>query len=480
MANKYSYPGVYTENVKTPKAPSTEGIDASIGGFIGITRRGTSEKSVLISSWQGFIDNFAEGLDTPFMTDSDLAYSVYGFFQNGGTQCYISRIVSETSAKATGTLTGDEGSIEISAKDEGEWGNLLKVEITGVPENGYTVKVSLDDEVVETFEKLSTDVENGRHFASVLSKSKYISIVTKAGVGIASGTVTLEGGADGYEDITDDDCKEALSRFDDKEDLSLICAPGQLSDSLMEILYDYANEKGVFAILDTPKELTAEDLIESNNYEDINGAVYLSWIKVSDPLSKTGSLRDCPVCGHIMGIYARTISEVGVWKAPAGIEANIVGALDTVNTISKETAGKLNEKGINPIMHKSGYGIVVWGARALAKEDDTEVTYVSDVLLNSYIRKSIEEITQWAVFEPNNSVLWSKVTATVEAFLDNLWRQGGLYGEEASQAYYVKCDEDLNNENVRNEGKMLCEVGYASSKPAEFVIIRISHSVSNK
>ena len=178
-----------------------------------------------------------------------------------------------------------------------------------------------------------------------------------------------------------------------------------------------------------------------------------------------------------MGVYARTIQNRGVWKAPAGTECTVRGAVEVVKSLVKSDCDELNPMGINVIMPRSNYGIVVWGARSL--NPDSSMRYVSDVLLNTYIKSSIETGTQWAVFEPNNSTLWTKVSTVIEAFLDELWRNGGLYGESADEAYFVKCDEELNPEDVRNAGKLITEVGYARNKPAEFVIIRIAHSVSN-
>lgn len=118
------------------------------------------------------------------------------------------------------------------------------------------------------------------------------------------------------------------------------------------------------------------------------------------------------------------------------------------------------------------------GARDI--HPDSSMKYISDVLLDINIKKSIYQGTQQFVFEPNDPETWKKLRTTVEAFLDNMWRDGALFGEKASEAYYVKCDEELNPENVRNAGKLICEVGYASKKPAEFVIFRFSHTVATQ
>lgn len=470
MSN-YSFPGVYTENVSNASAP-IEAVGNSTGGFVGISVRGEIGKPTLVTSWQDFLDKFAYGVETPFLANSDLAYSVYGFFQNGGTKCYVIRVASDSAKKASASYSGGN----IYAKDEGTWGNKIAFKVTA-NEDLFDIEVFYDGEVVETHKGLSNNAIDPNYFVNALKGSKIITgSVTSL---VATSPVSLAGGDDGITGISDDDYIEGLALFDSVDDVSLICIPGQTSDDINTALVTFADLKGnVFAILDSAKTDTVSSVIETRkSLAGKNAAIYFPWIKVSDPLSKTGVLRECPACGHIMGVYARIISDRGIWKAPAGTEAYIRGAVDLVTTLSFGEGEQLNVANVNAVLSKPGYGIVVWGARSI--NTDLSMRYVSDALLKTHITESIKNGTQWAVFEPNNNFLWTKVKTTVEAFLDELWRAGGLKGETAAEAYFVKCDAELNTKEGIESGKLICDVGYAPNKPAEFVIVRIAHSITN-
>lgn len=476
---EYLAPGVYTENVNNANAP-IEAVGSSTGGFVGVAVRGPLNVPTLVTSWQNFLDTFAYGMETPFLANSDLAYAVYGFFQNGGSKCYVIRTASATAKKAVVKSTNSEVTT-LSAIDEGSWGNKLTYSVSknADDESKFDVSVKYDGELVEQYLGVSDKADDPDYYFNLNGLSKYIHIITPGELAEVA-DVPFTDGTDGIEDITDEDYIKSLQLFDAVDDVNLICVPGQTSVAMTKAILDYADKKGnVFAIVDAPKSADLETV--KTFRKDLsckNGALYYPWIKVSDPLSKTGKLRDCPTCGHIMGVYARTINERGVWKAPAGVECNVRGAVEVVKLLVKADCEALNPLGVNVIMPKSNYGIVVWGARSL--NPDTSMRYISDVLLNTNIKESVEQGTQWAVFEPNDSTLWTKVKTSIESFLDTLWRDGGLFGEEAEQAYFVKCDEELNPESVRNEGKLITEVGYAPHKPAEFVIIRIAHSISNE
>ena len=473
---EYLSPGVYTENVNKSGAP-IEGVSASTGGFVGITVRGVLKVPTLVTSWQNFLDTFAYGMETPFIVNSDLAYSVYGFFQNGGKRCYITRTASSKAAKA---VTSD-GNAVFEAKDEGTWGNKLSVEIKANEEASlFDITVKYNSESVEKFTGVSATAGSETYYVDVIKdNSKFIACKGTGTLAVTTTDLAFASGADGIDDIKDADYENDLKLFDSVDDVNLICIPGQVSETMTKAILSYAENRGnVFAIVDGAKSADATAIKTfRKSLSCKNGALYYPWIRVSDPLSKTGKLRDCPACGHIMGVYARTIAERGVWKAPAGVEANIRGAIDVVSILTKSDCDALNPIGVNVVVPKTNYGIVIWGARSL--NPDSTMRYVSDVMLNTYIKESTYNGIQWAVFEPNNSLLWTRVKTTIEAFLDTLWRDGGLFGDKPSEAYYVKCDEELNPEDVRNAGKLICEIGYASNKPAEFVILRISHSISN-
>lgn len=472
--NKYSSPGVFIE--ENPNPSVVEAVSASNGGFVGVAQRGAVGKPIFITSWNAYINNFALGMDSPFLANSDLAYAVYGFFQNGGKRCYVMRVAHEDVAKATLTSDG----LTINAKDEGLWGNSLKVAITAndIVATNFDIKVTLGAEVVETLRNLSNTVGEENYWIDYVEvHSKYIQGISGSLKKIES--TAFSGGSDGLTSIADADYTKALNNFDVIDDLNLLCVPGQTSDAINSAVMSYCEgRKDVFAILDAPLASTVTSVLTLRKSMTCkNAAMYFPWIKVSDPLSKVGKLRSCPPCGHVMGVYARTAYERGVWKAPAGTEAILRGAVEVTTTLTNADTDLLNPAGIVSIIPKTNYGIVVWGARDL--HPDSSMKYISDVLLDINIKKEVHRITQPFVFEPNDSNTWTRVAATVESFLDNLWREGALLGDSAGEAYYVKCDADLNTPDTIEAGQLLCEVGYAGKKPAEFIVFRFSHQVAS-
>lgn len=491
---EYLSPGVYVED--NPGLPVIEAVSSSTGGFMGVTQRGPVNKPVFITSWNAFLTNFALGCDSPFLKDSYLAYSIYGFFQNGGKRCYVMRVAGTGYACATAQYfeTPDRESesvpkFTISAKDEGTWANGFKVYVKANEDDATLFDiVTLDGSgnIVEVVEGLSnSSADDNYWFTTLESMSDYI----KAGGTAEAATlvaiekdkaITLANGNDGAT-VTDTDFTLNLTKFDVADDMNLLCIPGETSDNVVNALLSYCeNNKYLFAIVDVPMTTVTSTAAKTwrKKLSCKNAAIYYPWIKVTDPLSKTGKLKLCPACGHTMGVYARTIEERGVWKAPAGTEAIVRGAIATNAQITSGDTDLLNPAGVVSIMARPNYGIVLWGARDI--HPDSSMKYISDVLLDINIKKSIYQGTQQFVFEPNDPETWKKLRTTVEAFLDNMWRDGALFGEKASEAYYVKCDEELNPENVRNAGKLICEVGYASKKPAEFVIFRFSHTVATQ
>ena len=470
---EYLSPGVFIEDNPNPSV--AESSSSSTGGFIGVAQRGEVGKPILISSWNAFISSFAFGMDSPFLANSDLAYAVYGFFQNGGKRCYVMRVASDKVATAKYT----KESLTISAKDAGEWGNNLEVVITANADvaSNFDIEVLFNSQRVEVFKNLTNVLGEENTWIDILDEqSNFIKGVS--GNLVATEKTSLTGGADGISDIEDADYTEALNKFDLIDDVNLLCIPGQTSETVNSAIMTYCEKRtDVFAILDAPEASTVDSVLALRKIMSCkNAALYFPWIKVSDPLSKTGKLRSCPTCGHVMGVYARIISERGVWKVPAGTEAIVRGAIETNTMLSRADIDKLNPAGIVSIIPKPNYGIVRWGARGL--HPDSSMKYISNVLLDISIKKNVFNITQPYVFEPNEPKTWVKVKTTVEAYLDSLWREGALAGNTASEAYYVKCDEDLNSASSRNQGKLVCEIGYANKKPAEFVVFRFSHEVA--
>ncbi|MBP0021168.1 MAG: phage tail sheath family protein [Cyanobacteria bacterium SBLK] len=206
-------------------------------------------------------------------------------------------------------------------------------------------------------------------------------------------------------------------------------------------------------------------------------AIYYPWIKVPNPRANGAGIF-VPPCGHMMGVWCNTDETRGVHKAPANVTPRGVVSL-AYNTNFREQE-LLNPKGINCIRKFPDRGIRIWGARTLVEKEMTEWRYISVRRLMSYIERSIQDGTQWAVFEPNDEDLWARVTRTVSNFLERIWRDGALFGSSPEQAFYVKCNEELNPPETMILGRLYVEVGVCPVRPAEFIIFRISQWSPNE
>ncbi len=231
-----------------------------------------------------------------------------------------------------------------------------------------------------------------------------------------------------------------------------------------------------------PEQYKPQDVdkwLSTLNRRSMFGALYYPWIKVSNP-SNGGRPLLVPPCGHMMGIWCRTDESRGIFKAPANeTPRGVIGLSYETNMREQEM---LNPKGINCIRNFANYnrGYKVWGARTLVEPDNVQWRYISVRRLISYIEKSIEIGTQWVVFEPNDQDLWARVNRTVSGFLTRLWRDGALFGASPNEAFYVKCDGEINTHETMMLGRLYVEVGVCPVRPAEFVIFRISQWAPNQ
>lgn len=209
------------------------------------------------------------------------------------------------------------------------------------------------------------------------------------------------------------------------------------------------------------------------NRRSMFGALYYPWIKVANPRNG-GRPMLVPPSGHMMGVWCRTDETRGIFKAPANeTPRGVLGLAYETNMREQEM---LNPVGINCVRNFGNYnrGYKIWGARTLVEPDNVQWRYISVRRLISYIEKSIEIGTQWVVFEPNDMDLWERVKRTVSNFLERLWREGALFGGSPEEAFYVKCDGELNTPDTMMLGRLYVEVGVCPVRPAEFVIFRIS------
>lgn len=470
----YKAPSVYVKDVVSG-SQSISQASSSVGVLIGVTRSGVIGVAQKIGSWTEFIAKYANGLDTPFLENSYLPYAVHGFFTNGGKELYIGS-VKKNAIKAT--KTGTANPITVVASSEGKWGNDIKVSIkksSDYTESNKTFDVTI---AVGTNDSVTiSDVTVANICESVMANSKakqWLSVfVISEATALAEEDIVLAGGTDGDE-LADADYVSALSMIDVLDDATLVAIPGQTSKVVNDALLAYCDNSGLFPIIDMPLGSTAEETkAYRKSISAWTGALPHPWGKMHDPL--TNALKAVPTAGHVMGVYARVIENRGIHKAPAGTDAVIRGFVEMEYQMTSTQISTLNPIGVICIVPKPNAGIVIWGARSLNSTDST-MRYVSDGLLNLNIKKSLFNGTQFAVFEPNDSALWSKVQAVCKSFLETLRTSGALKGSK-DEAYYVIVDDTNNTADTIAEGELHIEVGYAPVKPAEFVIIKLAHSI---
>lgn len=371
----------------------------------------------------------------------------------------------------------------------------------------FSLKISKVAQPPEQFDNLTLTPGDRNYVAAVLEKqSQWVDVAvasvvlddktnTYANVVPSSGDYSLSGGMTpqsnqqivGVTDYNGDiDKREGLGGLEPLDDVTMIAVPDLMMslekkeidlDGVMAVqksIIDYCDRvKYCFAILDTPPKMMPQQILDwrlSMPYDSSRAALYYPWIEIADMTGSNGRTRAIPPSGHLAGVYARSDNTRGVHKAPAN--EVIRGVLGLQVNMTKGENDMLNPKGINAIRAFPGRGIRVWGARTLSS--DPSWRYINVRRLFSMIEESIENGTQWVVFEPNDPNLWARVERDIRAFLKVVWRTGALFGNTPQEAFYVKCDAETNPPELRDLGQLVVEVGLAPVKPAEFVIFRIS------
>lgn len=268
--------------------------------------------------------------------------------------------------------------------------------------------------------------------------------------------------------VTDYDFTLALAKLEAIEEVSIVYAPNvQAVAGLADALVDHCERlRNRFAIIDSVKEQNPSSVAKPR--DSSFAALYYPWIYVKE----NGIGQSClvPPGGHVAGIYARTDIEIGVNKTPAN--QIVRGAVDLELSMKSYQQESLNLQGINSIRNFTGRGIIIWGARTLSS--DPTKKYVNVCRLMIYLEQSIKKGTAWAVFEPNNEATWAKVKTAIENFLMQTWRNGMLIGNSQQEAYFVKCDRTTITQSDLDNGRINVLIGIAPTKPAEFIILRIS------
>ncbi len=573
---EYLSPGVYVEEFDSGSVPM-EGVSTSTAGFIGVAEKGPAEGApILVTNFADFRRTFGGYLsERDFGGYRYLAYSVNQFFANGGSRCFIKRVVPSDALYACNTEDSDSAPIVIYAKDPGAWGNKITVKvspsskfktqiteiadsasgvtkyrvknssgldvgavvaftdgseykenvITGIDGDMISLKEPFDDSVVDTslvpkkiistlevnieiaydgqiekYDFVSLNENTSDYITARLAKSELVAVrvalpdeavsAYELFTGNKQGAevlINLFGGSNGSSDalsagdfIGEDrgpGNRTGIQAFIDNNDVSIMAVPGVTDPNVQMSLVSHCENLGSrFAILDIPKDIkSVNDILNHRSiFDTASAAMYHPWVKVYDPLTKNTSA--VPPSGSIAGIYARTDNTRGVWKAPANEVVSACVGLDCVYTTGEQDL--LNPKGVNLIRSFPGQGIKVWGARTLSSNGLWK--YINVKRLFIFLEESIKANTSWVVFEPNDQVLWLRVRRTVEVFLSGLWRNGAFAGASESDAFFVDIGPNTMSKDDIDNGRLICVIGVAPVKPAEFVIFRLTQKTAEQ
>jgi phage tail sheath protein FI len=546
---EYLSPGVYVEEIDRGPKP-IEGVGTATACFVGFSEKAQFAEQAngewvtkdllnrpqLVTNWSQYVERFGGFVDGAY-----LPHSVYGFFQNGGTRCYVVSVKTIPKAQA-GLLNADgKPQLIVQAKQAGFEGLKLRVKVETPqlaasasskkgdkakegkegegqppaeaagdgasrpftvtverekPSGGWQVKEVLRDVILTEVE-----AEDGTKRIGVAYKdnkaSQLIDILiadSKAplarlwpreqqqSLSIETAQLAAPAARDFQGEVTERTGVEGLESIDDITMVSIpdlmTPLPGQKLDlnmvkAVQTMLIAHCERlRDRVAILDAPPDMSPQAIKKWRSdvagYDSSYAALYYPWVEVTDPIQNRPLL--IPPSGHVAGIWARSDNTRGVHKAPAN--EVVRGATGLANSITKGEQDTLNPFGVNCIRAFPGMGIRIWGARTLASNPAWR--YVNVRRLFNFIEKSIERGTQWTVFEPNDIRLWGRVRRDVTSFLTTVWRDGALFGETPGEAFFVKCDSELNPPESRDLGRLIIEIGVAPVKPAEFVIFRIS------
>jgi uncharacterized protein len=499
----YLTPGVYVEEVSGGNKP-IEGVATAVAAFVGLLPGGQINKPMRVSNWTQFVNIYTDPTNPdngPFMEGSFTAHAIYGYFQNGGSLAWIIRVGSEKDTPRAQAALPSATDKEIEALRVQALDGVtetVKVEITEEPpaegkdasEPTYKFVVTAGTES-EEFPGVS--MKKGRTFVAtkVNGTSKLIKIEETGAalpdLRVATGSSTLSVPSVALEKVSSTDfegdvaTRKGMGNANALTEVTMLVMPdivnldgdgAQMRDIQGKMIAHAELMGDRMAILDTPDGLIAQDVLDWRmnvaGYDSKMAAMYWPWIEVMDPLTKRPMRM--PPSGHIAGLWARVDETRGVHKAPAN--EVLRGANGLAFHITHAEQGELNRNGINCIRAFPGRGIRVWGARTLSS--DPEWRYVNVRRLFNFISESIMSGTSWSVFEPNDQVLWQRLSTNITAFLNRVHRTGALFGASPSDAFFVKCDAETNPPDQIDAGQVVCEIGIAPVKPAEFVIFRLS------
>lgn len=521
MSPQYLSPGVYVEEVDRGSKP-IEAVGTSVAAFVGFTEKrpdGNSGEPHLVTSWTQYTTDFGG-----FVPGAFLPISVYGYFLNGGSICYIQSIAALGGSQASsngastpaltggvGQLPGKSAAITASLEVQAQTGAPITVTVEdpapGSADDLFKITVKGPNDTTETFDNVTLGKSKGaRNAVEVVNReSKLIKLkeldtssplaerrpatgnysiapvaTPVASTALAVNTKLFDG------DVV---ARSGVAGLEAVDEVTMVIVPdlmtGYLAGKLtredvkavqLSVMAHCELMRDRVAIIDALPDMTAQQVndwrMKEANFDSKYAAMYYPWIWVANPLAGQNgqpSMVKIPPSGHMAGVYARVDSERGVHKAPAN--EIVRGAVKLETNVTKGEQDILNPNGINCIRTFPGRGIRIWGARTLSS--DPSWRYINVRRLFNMIEESIDRGTQWAVFEPNDIELWAKIRRDVSSFLTMTWRSGALFGLSANEAFFVKCDAENNPKEARDLGQLYVDIGIAPVKPAEFIIFRI-------
>jgi phage tail sheath protein FI len=492
-----NFPRVYIQEISSG-GRKIMGVSTSIAAFIGWAAQGPTDCAQRVLSFQDFVHQFG-GLDRRSL----LGYAIQHFFANGGQEAYVVRLAADDAVTASVTI---DAKLLVTAVSPGSWANDYRIEtkqdsldatrfglaVIHQPSGQPAVKL-------ESFENLSMQESDSRFVINIVNaKSAYVQVALSGAPATppaetaaypfstagSAGTPLNPNEADFESKLIPVGKDGGIYLLDQVDLINILCVPGETTATVVASLQKYCHDRRAFLIIDSPKGATLAAMQSAPSLSAVgtdasNSALYFPWIRAQDPLDEN-RVRAFPPSGFVAGIYARTDNHRGVWKAPAGIETTVSGAIGTEMPLTDDENGTLNRLGINCIRTWPVRGPVVWGSCTLHGNDAlaSEWKYVSVRRLALFIEESLLRGTWWIVFEPNDESLWSEVRLSVDAFMNDLFRQGALQGTTPREAYFVKCDRQTMTANDINYGIVNILVGFAALKPDEFMLIRIQQKAS--
>jgi phage tail sheath protein FI len=498
----YLSPGVYVEEVPAATRPIS-GVGTAIAAFVGFAEQGPINEPTLVTNWTQYTSAFGD------ITEGfAMAKAVYGYFNNGGGRAYIVRLPyggsDGTSAPmAQLTTKGDSAVPAFNVTAINASTTDLTVQVAPASGDGATpdtfdVTVLQGGQPVETYPGVSTAKGRNNVLTQINQRSKLVRLealdapADAVSTGLADATLTLASPknlpaaqlnpAIVIGDVAQRSGFGSLEMF---EEITMVLAPDVVTAQVAGLI-DFDGVKAIqtamishcelmgnrMAILDTPAGLNAQQAsdwrVNQAGFDSKFAVAYWPWLQIFDP--SVGHNVSFPPSGYMAGIWSRNDDTRGVFKAPAN--EVVQGAVGLDYNVTRGEMDMLNPQGVNSIKAFPGRGIRVWGGRTLSS--DAEWRYINVRRYFNYLEESILQGTQWCVFEPNDERLWGRIRRTVQAFLVNEWRSGALFGATPKDAFFVKCDGENNTAESIDAGMVVCEIGVAPVKPAEFVIFKLA------